>query len=129
MDTRTPAEGGFEPAPPERFTGPAWVKYGPGPADGSTTVVVVNFAPGSRTNWHSHHEGQYIYIVEGLGRVRSRGEAGVQAAPGDIIWVPPGEWHFHGGTPETPMVHFAFNGGGNPEWGEPVTDEEYGEGF
>lgn len=129
MDAKSRAEGGFEPAPSERFTGPVWVKHGPGPADGSTTVVIVNFAPGSRTNWHAHREGQYIYVIEGRGRIRSRGERGVQATPGDILWVPPGEWHFHGAAPDAPMVHFAFNGGGTPEWGEPVTDQEYDEGF
>lgn len=105
------------------------MKYGPGPDDGSTTVVVVNFSPGARTHWHSHNEGQYIYVIEGRGRVRSRGEKGADAGPGDILWVPPGEEHFHGGAPDAPMVHFAFNGGGAPNWGDAVTDEEYQEGF
>ena len=49
--------------------------------------------------------------------------------PGDVIHVGPGEWHFHGGAQDTPMVHVAVNGGGAPEWGEPVTDDEYDEGF
>ena len=41
----------------------------------------------------------------------------------------PNEWHFHGGTPESPLVHVAINGGGDAIWGDPVTDEEYEEGF
>ena len=68
-------------------------------------------------------------MIEGRGRVRSRDQAGVAAGPGDILWVPPGEWHFHGAAPDAPFVHFAFNGGGPPEWGAPVTDAEYDEGF
>ncbi|MEP6757971.1 MAG: hypothetical protein ABJB55_02110 [Actinomycetota bacterium] len=48
---------------------------------------------------------------------------------GDVIHVAAGEWHFHGGTPESPMVHLAINGGGDAIWGEPVTDADYAEGF
>jgi quercetin dioxygenase-like cupin family protein len=66
--------------------------------------------------------------VAGRGRVRSRGEAGHILEAGDVIHVAPGEWHFHGGTPDSPLVHVAVNGG-DPEWGDPVTDDEYNEGF
>jgi quercetin dioxygenase-like cupin family protein len=48
---------------------------------------------------------------------------------GDVVHVGPDEWHFHGGTLDTPVVHLAVNGGGAPEWGAPVTDAEYDEGF
>lgn len=129
MDIQRSDEAGFERAPAERFTGEVWVKYGPAAPDGSSNVVVVNFAPGARTNWHTHAEGQYLYVVEGRGRVCSQGEGGVDARPGDILWVPPGELHFHGAAPDAPFIHFAFNGGGPPDWGNPVSDEEYDTGF
>jgi quercetin dioxygenase-like cupin family protein len=48
---------------------------------------------------------------------------------GDVIHVGPDEWHFHGASPEAPMLHVAVNGGGPPDWGEPVLDEDYDEGF
>jgi quercetin dioxygenase-like cupin family protein len=67
--------------------------------------------------------------VSGHGRVRTRGEAGHVLEPGDVIHAGPGEWHFHGGGPSSPVVHVAVNGGGAPDWGDPVTDEEYAEGF
>jgi quercetin dioxygenase-like cupin family protein len=67
--------------------------------------------------------------VTGRGRVRTRGEAGHLLEPGDVIRVGSDEWHFHGGTPDSPLVHVAVNGGGAPEWGDPVTDEEYAETF
>jgi quercetin dioxygenase-like cupin family protein len=49
--------------------------------------------------------------------------------PGDVIHVDADKWHFHGGTSDTPLIHVAVNGGGAPEWSDPVTDEEFGEGF
>ena len=85
--------------------------------------------PGARTHWHQHPGGQFLYGVAGRGRVRSRGEAGRVLEPGDVIHVGGGEWHFHGAGRETPMVHVAVNGGGAPEWGEPVSDADYDEGF
>ena len=72
---------------------------------------IVTFAAGARTHWHQHPGGQFLYAVAGRGRVRSRGEAGHVLEAGDVIRVAPGEWHFHGGTPDSPLVHVAVNGG------------------
>ena len=89
----------------------------------------MHFSPGARTHWHRHPNGQWLYGLSGRGRVRTRGESGHVLEPGDVVFAGPGEWHFHGGAPDAPMVHVAVNGGGAPEWAEPVTDEEYAEGF
>ena len=94
-----------------------------------TNVGIVHFSPGARTHWHAHPGGQFLYGLTGRGRVRSRGGPGHVLEPGDIVHVPAGEWHFHGGAPDSPVVHVAVNGGGAPEWGDPVTDQDYGEGF
>jgi quercetin dioxygenase-like cupin family protein len=67
--------------------------------------------------------------LSGRGRVRSRGEAGHLLEPGDVIHVGPHEWHFHGGSRVAPVVHIAVNGLGAPDWGEPVGDDEFDEGF
>jgi len=91
--------------------------------------VIVHFSPRARTHWHRHPGGQFLFGLAGRGRVRSRGEPGHVLEPGDVVHVAPGEWHFHGGGPDSPLVHVAVNGGGDAEWGEPVTDEEYDEGF
>jgi quercetin dioxygenase-like cupin family protein len=98
-------------------------------ADDGTNISIVHFAAGARTHWHQHAGGQFLYAVTGRGRVRSRGEAGHVLQAGDVISVKPDEWHFHGGAPDAPLVHVAINGGGDAIWGDPVTDEEYGEGF
>src|SRR6266542_1201414 len=111
-----------------RFTGDVWLRSGPSSADG-TNVGIVHFSPGARTRWHAHPGGQFLYGLTGRGRVLSRGGPGHVLEPGDIVHVPTGEWHFHGGAPDSPVVHVAVNGGGAPEWGDPVSDQDYGEGF
>jgi hypothetical protein len=66
---------------------------------------------------------------DGRGRVRSRGDAGRVLEASDVIHVGGDEWHFHGAGRDTPIVHVAVNGGGTPRWGEPVSDDDYDEGF
>ena len=128
MDVAKGSEAIFERGDEGRFSGEVWLRAGPPGADG-TSVGVVHFLPGARTHWHRHPGGQFLYGVVGLGRVRSRGEAGHALEPGDVVSVPPDEWHFHGGSPAMPLVHVAINGGGTPSWGDPVSDAEYEEGF
>ena len=115
----------YEKGDAGRFTGSVWLNPGISTPDG-TSVVQVSFEPGSRTHWHQHPGGQFVAVVAGRGRIASRDEGTVQdIVPGDIVFAPAGEWHWHGGGMDTPMAHVAVNGGGAPEWGEPVTDEEY----
>ena len=129
MDVSEAVTGMFDHGDEGRFTGEVWLRSTLVAEDG-TNVGVVHFAPGARTHWHRHPGGQFLFGVSGRGRVRSRDEgAGHVLQPGDVIHVGGDEWHFHGGSPDAPMVHVAVNGGGVPEWGDPVTDEEYGEGF
>ena len=75
-----------------------------------------------------HPGGQFLYGVTGRGWIRSRDDEGAWLEPGDVLWVAPGEWHFHSAGPDTPLVHVAVNGGGAPDWGERVTDDEYAQG-
>ncbi len=128
MEIARAEEGTYEHGDAGRFTGHVSLR-GTLRAEDGTNVGVVHFAPGARTHWHHHAGGQFLYGVAGRGRVRSRGEAGHVLEPGDVIHVEPGEWHFHGGTSDAPVVHVAINGGGDAIWGDPVTDEEYAEGF
>lgn len=128
MEVSRAVLGGFERGGDQRFTGDVWLRSTV-TADDGTSVGVVHFAPGARTHWHRHPGGQFLYAVSGRGRVRTRGQDGHLLEPGDVIHVGPGEWHFHGGTLDAPLLHVAVNGGGAPEWGEPVTDADFGEGF
>ena len=128
MEISRATEGAFERCDDERFTGEVWLRPTLVAEDG-TNIGVVHFSPGARTHWHRHPGGQFLFGVSGRGRVRSKEGAGHVLEPGDVIRVGPDEWHFHGGTPGTPLVHVAVTGGGAPDWGDPVTDDEYEEGF
>ena len=91
----------------------------------------VKFAPRARTAWHSHGLGQTLYVVEGIALIQSRGGVIIEAHPGDVIYTPPGEEHWHGAAPDHFMIHLALweNPGpdGPPEnnWLEHVADDEY----
>jgi len=92
-------------------------------------AIRVSFAPGARTAWHTHPLGQTLHVLSGVGRFQTAGEAVVEILPGDTIWIPPGEKHWHGAAPDTAMVHLAMQeaeGGRSADWMEKVTDEEYG---
>jgi quercetin dioxygenase-like cupin family protein len=127
MEVARAADGSFERGDEGRFTGEVWLRGTITASDG-TSIGIVHFSPGARTHWHRHSGGQFLYGVSGRGRVRTRGEPGHVLEPGDVIHVDPEEWHFHGGTPETPLIHVAVNGG-SPEWGDPVSDDEFEESF
>jgi quercetin dioxygenase-like cupin family protein len=133
METTTPMEianphGSYQEGDAGRFGGRVWLSPGVSAADG-TGSMVVHFSAGARTHWHAHPGGQVLYCVSGRGRVRSRGERGHVLGAGDIVYIPPGEAHYHGGGPDSPMAHVSVSIGAPAEWGDPVTDEEYDEGF
>lgn len=91
--------------------------------------ATVTFEPGARTAWHTHPLGQTLIVVSGLGRVQRDGGPIEEIRPGDIVWFPPGEKHWHGASPTTAMSHVAVQeslNGKNVEWMEKVSDEQYG---
>ena len=124
---------GSEPsrlAPPQYFTGTVWqdpiIEAPKPPADVRATLV--RFDPGARTNWHTHPAGQILYIISGIGWVRSEGGTTREVRAGDVVWFPPNTRHWHGAAPTTGMVHIAITGvaGGKfVDWMEKVTDEQY----
>ncbi|WP_427005380.1 (R)-mandelonitrile lyase [Pseudarthrobacter sp. H2] len=118
--------------PAAMFTGDVWfdVVAAPQPEPSRMRVNSVHFAPCARTAWHSHAVGQTLHVTEGVGRLQSRGGEVIEIRPGDTIYTPPGEWHWHGAAPEHFMTHLAMweapAEGPESEWGDLVTDEEYG---
>lgn len=90
--------------------------------------ATVTFEPGARTAWHTHPLGQTLIVTAGLGWVQREGGPVEEIRPGDIIWFPPGEKHWHGGTPTTSVTHIAINerkDGKAVDWLEHVTDAQY----
>ena len=88
----------------------------------------VTFEPGARTAWHTHPLGQTLIITSGLGRVQREGGEVEEVRPGDVIWIPPGEKHWHGASPTTAMTHIAVQerlDGKVVDWMEKVSDAQY----
>jgi len=88
----------------------------------------VAFEPGARTAWHTHPLGQTLIVTAGAGLVQREGGPIEAIFPGDIIWFPPGEKHWHGATPTTALTHIAVQealDGKVVEWMEKVTDAQY----
>ncbi len=117
-------------APSNTFTGDAWfdvIVRGEEPS--RVRVSMVRFAPGARNAWHSHAVGQTVHVTEGIGLIQSRGQAALEMHPGDTIFRPAGEWHWHGATPEHFMTHLAIweaaDDGAEADWGELVSDADY----
>jgi quercetin dioxygenase-like cupin family protein len=91
----------------------------------------VTFEPGARTAWHTHPLGQTLIVMSGCGRAQRWGSPVEEIHPGDVVWFPPGEKHWHGATPTTAMTHIAVQehlDGKAVEWMEQVSDEQYKEG-
>ena len=88
----------------------------------------VTFEPGARTAWHTHPLGQTLIVTAGCGRAQRDGGPVVEIRPGDVVWFPPGEKHWHGATATTAMSHVAIQeklDGKNVDWMEQVNDEQY----
>jgi quercetin dioxygenase-like cupin family protein len=116
--------------PAEYFTGNVRVDAlfeAPDPA--RARGAYVTFEPCARSNWHTHPLGQTLVVTSGCGLVQSWGGPIRILQPGDVVWCPPGEKHWHGAMPKTAMTHMAIQeelDGKVVDWMEKVTDEQYG---
>ncbi len=122
---KTPSRRG----PAEWFTGTVWqdpVVDAPAPA--RLRVNRVGFEPGARTAWHTHPLGQTLYVMSGVGRAQTWGGPVRILRPGDTVWIPPGEKHWHGAAPTHGMVHLAMQealDGTAVVWLEHVSEADY----
>ena len=115
--------------PAEYFTGTVRIDA---PFAGSEPARIggatVTFEPGARTAWHTHPLGQTLIVTTGLGWVQREGGAVQEIRPGDMVWIAPGEKHWHGATSTTAMTHIAIAeklDGSPVDWLEQVTVEQY----
>jgi len=119
------------PGPRDWFTGEVFLDAVAAPSEASRlSASSVHFTPGARTAWHTHPNGQTIFVTEGVGLCQRRGGEIEVIRPGDRVFFEPGEEHWHGAAPTRFMTHLALlvvGEDGNPAtWLEHVTDEEYG---
>ncbi|WP_047864848.1 (R)-mandelonitrile lyase [Rubrobacter aplysinae] len=128
MRVISPADTETRRGPEEWFTGTVWMDGTSIPQPGAAMLRVL-FEPGARTNWHTHPEGQFLYIVTGTGRAQREGEGVQRINTGDTVYIAPNERHWHGAAPDTFMVHVAVSpaleSDGATQWQEPVADEDY----
>ncbi|EIM28767.1 (R)-mandelonitrile lyase [Microvirga lotononidis] len=116
--------------PDDWFTGtvridPLFNRFAPERVQGAA----VTFEPGARTAWHTHPLGQTLIVTAGAGRVQRWGGPVEEIRPGDIVWFPPGEKHWHGAALNTAMPHIALQevqDGKVVDWMEKVSDDQYG---
>jgi quercetin dioxygenase-like cupin family protein len=111
------------------FTGP--VRIDPlfqAKEPGRVAAASVTFEPGARTAWHTHPLGQRLIVTAGAGLAQRWGGPVEQIRPGDVVWFPPNEKHWHGALPDTAMTHIAIHeqlDGKAVEWMEHVSEEQY----
>jgi quercetin dioxygenase-like cupin family protein len=124
--TTTTAQG-----PADWFTGTVFIETVRSP-DQHTGIgcAHVRFSPGARTAWHTHPKGQTLYVTDGIGWVSGRGSDPVEIRPGDVVYIEPGEEHWHGATPTRFMAHLAMQEadeqGQVVTWLDHVTADDYG---
>ena len=116
-------------APADHFTGAVRIdaSFPPNAAD-RLSGARVRFEPGARTAWHTHQSGQLLIVTAGTGRVQRWGDPVDEIRPGDVIWIPAGQKHWHGSAPNSPMTHIAVVqqlDGKSVDWMESVSDAQY----
>jgi len=118
--------------PNERFTGDVYFNsYFAGDGPSHARLNLVRFTPGAHTAWHRHAVGQTLHVMEGHGYVQSRGEELIELHPGDTVYTPPGEWHWHGASADHFLSHLALweapitTEEPETEWGDLLTEQEY----
>jgi len=124
MEHKSAETRSWSPSPGEHFTGTVWNSR-LNDVEGGLTVIAVQFAPGARSDWHTHPGGQVLYVVSGSGLVQTEDGSTIEISPGDVVHAPPGERHWHGAGPDSPMMHLSLTTGGATVWEGKVSDEEY----
>ena len=118
-----------EKGPNDWFTGAVYNNTIASPSESPRlSAIIVHFAPSARTAWHTHPLGQTLIVTAGCGLVQRWGGPVEKIRPGDVIWFPPGEKHWHGATATTAMTHIAIQeqlDGKVVDWLEHVSDEQY----
>jgi quercetin dioxygenase-like cupin family protein len=103
-----------------QFTGKSEVMDGK-----DLTVARRHFDAGARTFWHSHEHGQLLLVEQGRMRTQKKGSSVRELAVGESDYTGPNVIHWHGATPDQPLVQINVGFSGGTKWMEQVTDGEY----
>lgn len=129
MEIKKGGSQASQQGPAEWFTGrvridPLFDPQAPNQRSGAS----VTFEPRARTAWHTHPWGQTLIVTGGCGRVQQWGGPIEEIRPGDVVWIPPGEKHWHGAAPTTFLTHITIQeqlNGKSADWMEQVSDDQY----
>lgn len=123
------ASRGISQVPDNYFTGPVRVEpLFDANQSARASGASVSFEPGARTAWHSHPLGQSLIVTAGCGRIQLWGQPVEEIRPGDVVWIAPGEKHWHGAAPDSAMTHIAIQeqlDGKTADFMEQVSEEQY----
>lgn len=112
-----------------KFTGGVWhEELLVAQQDEGTRAHRFSYDPGAHSHWHTHVGEQVLVGVSGTGLIKCRNGDPLEINPGELIYLPEGEEHWHGATPSSLFVHLAFTASGGTRWLEEVTPEEYASG-
>jgi quercetin dioxygenase-like cupin family protein len=67
-------------------------------------ITQVNFELGIRNKFHKHDTEQILIVTEGKGIVATDKEE-ITVGPGDVIYIPAGEKHWHGAAKGSTFSH------------------------
>src|SRR4030095_3216255 len=95
-------------APPDYFSGAAWIQTLVDDGTFNFLVARVTFEPKARNNWHTHPAGQILLVTEGTGFYQEKGKPVHVLRKGDVVKIPPAVEHWHGASPESQFVHVAI---------------------
>jgi quercetin dioxygenase-like cupin family protein len=118
LQAQTPA--GQPPANPPLFTGTSTVMDGK-----DLSAARRRFEPGARTYWHSHDNGQLLYVEAGRMWTQKRGQAKRDLGPGESDYAGPNVVHWHGAPPQSELIQVNVGFGGATKWLEAVPDADY----
>ncbi len=129
MDIKRAGAHHIDPGPADYFTGTVRIeRLIAAEAPARVAAAIVTFEPGARTAWHTHPLGQMLIVTAGLGWAQREGGPKEEIRPGDVVWFPPGEKHWHGAIATSFMTHTAVQealDGKAVDWLEKVSDDQY----
>ena len=105
------------------FTGQVWAD----PVMPATDGVMINnvfFQPDARTHWHTHGQGQILQVLAGQGWICVKGQKAQVIRPGDTVWIPADEVHWHGAAADSYLLHTAISLGGT-NWLDEVSSDQF----
>jgi quercetin dioxygenase-like cupin family protein len=108
------------PGDDPRFTGLSTVLEGK-----DLSVARRRFEPGARSAWHSHDNGQLLYVEQGRMRTQKKGQPVQELGVGQSDYTGPTVVHWHGAVPGTHLIQVNVGFGGETRWMQKVTDAEY----